>query len=106
MGGVEKRDWWIRKGSVSIRSETWYFPLFTRLIDMSVVNAYKIYTFFQNGRRSLTCSDLLHWPAFFKLLEIPRKRAHHSGSFFLADYEYLNYFFPARPDIPNSMSNF
>ena len=40
----------------------------------------------------------------FKLFQIPR-RAHHSGSFFPAYYEYLNYFFPARPDPRNVMLN-
>ena len=42
----------------------------------------------------------LHWPAFFKLFQIPRRWAQHSGTFFHADYEYLNHFFPARPDLP------
>ena len=59
MGGVDKHEWWISKYSVSIRSKKWYWPLFTRLIDMSPVNAYIIYTMVQNGRSSLTCSDLL-----------------------------------------------
>ena len=44
-------------------------------------------------------NDKLHWPAFFKLFRIPRRRAHHSDSFFPADYEYLNHFFPARRDL-------
>ena len=34
----------------------------------------------------------LNWPAFLKLL--------HSNSFFPAQYEYLNKFFPAPPDLP------
>ena len=38
----------------------------------------------------------LHRPAFIKLFQIPRWRAHHSGRFFPAYYEYLNHFFPAR----------
>ena len=42
----------------------------------------------------------LHWPAFLKLFQIPRRRAHHADSFFPADYEYINHFFPARPDLP------
>ena len=44
----------------------------------------------------------LHWPAFLKLfqIQIPRRRAHHSGTFFPGDhYEYLNHFFPARRDL-------
>ena len=43
----------------------------------------------------------LHRPAFFKLFQIARRRAHYSGSFFPADFEYLDHFFPARPDLPN-----
>ena len=44
--------------------------------------------------------QLLHWPAFFKLFQILRIRAHHSGSFLPADYEYQNHFFLARQDLP------
>ena len=44
MGGADKHEWWICKYSLSIRSKYWYCPLFTRLIDMSDVNAYIFYT--------------------------------------------------------------
>ena len=45
---------------------------------------------------------LLHWPTFLNLFQIPGKRAHHSDSFFPAEYEYLNHFIPARPDHPKN----
>ena len=35
-----------------------------------------------------------------KKIQIPRRKVHHSGSFFPAEYEYVNNFFPARPDFP------
>ena len=41
----------------------------------------------------------LDWPAFFKLFQIPRRRAHHSGSYFPVDYEYLNQIFLTRQDL-------
>jgi len=34
----------------------------------------------------------LHWLAFFKLFQIPRRRARYSDSFFPAEYEYLKHF--------------
>ena len=41
-----------------------------------------------------------HLPAFFNLFQISRRRGHHSGSLFPADYEYLNHFSLAGPDLP------
>ena len=43
MGGVDKHDWLVSKYACSIRGKKWYWPIFTRLIDMAVVNAYAIY---------------------------------------------------------------
>ena len=36
---------------------------------------------------------------FLKLFQIPWRRAHHSERLFPAEYEYLNNFFPARPNL-------
>lgn len=43
MGGVDLHDWLLEKHSIAIRGMKWYFCLFTRLIDMAVVNGYVIY---------------------------------------------------------------
>ena len=44
--------------------------------------------------------NALHWRAFLKLFQIPRRKVQHSDSFFSAEYEYVNHFCPARPDFP------
>ena len=33
-------------------------------------------------------SPLIHWSAFFKLFQIPKRKAYHSESFFPAEYEH------------------
>ena len=43
MGGVDKMDWLINKYRIKIRAKKWYFPLFTNMIDMAVVNAHVLY---------------------------------------------------------------
>ena len=43
MGGVDKMDWLINKYKIKIRAKKWYFPLFTNMIDMAVVNAHVLY---------------------------------------------------------------
>lgn len=44
MGGVDRMDWSINKYRIKIRGKKWYFPIFTNLIDMTVVNAHVLYT--------------------------------------------------------------
>ena len=43
MGGVDKMDWLINKYRIKIRAKQCYFPLFTKIIDMSIVNACVLY---------------------------------------------------------------
>ena len=43
MGGVDKMDWLINKYRTKIRAKKWYFPFFTNMIDMAVVNAHVLY---------------------------------------------------------------
>ena len=45
MGGVDKHDWLVGKYSVGIRGKKWYWPLFTRILNMTMVNAWIIYKF-------------------------------------------------------------
>lgn len=44
MGGVDRMDWSINKYRVKIRGKKWYFPIFTNLIDMTLINAHILYT--------------------------------------------------------------
>ena len=43
MGGVDKMDWMINKYRIKIRGKRWHFPIFTYIIDMTVINAYVLY---------------------------------------------------------------
>ena len=45
MGGVDKHDWLVWEYSVGIRGKKWYWPLFTCILDMTMVNALIIYKF-------------------------------------------------------------
>ncbi len=45
MGGVDKHDWLAGKYSVSIRGKKWYWPLFIRLLDMTMINAWIVHKF-------------------------------------------------------------
>ena len=43
MGGDDKHDWWVSKYATKIRAKKWYWPIFTRILDMAVVNAHIMY---------------------------------------------------------------
>lgn len=43
MGGVDQHDWFVGKYATKIRAKKWYWPLFTRILDMAVVNAWIVY---------------------------------------------------------------
>lgn len=43
MGGVDHHDWLLGKYCIRIRGKKWYWPLFTRMIDMSMINAWIIH---------------------------------------------------------------
>ena len=43
MGGDDKMDWVINKYRIKIHGKKWYFPNFTHIIDMTVINAYILY---------------------------------------------------------------
>ncbi|XP_039631232.1 piggyBac transposable element-derived protein 3-like [Polypterus senegalus] len=43
MGGVDHNDWLVGKYVVSIRGKKWYWCLFTRMLDMAIVNAWIVY---------------------------------------------------------------
>ena len=61
MGGVDKMDWLINKHKIKIQAKKWYFPLFTNMIDMAVVNAHVLYCMANEKipllkfRRSIVC---------------------------------------------------
>ena len=52
MGGVDKMDWMINMYRIKIKSKKWYFPIFTNLVDMTVVNAHVLHEMV-NGEISL-----------------------------------------------------
>ncbi|XP_028658906.1 piggyBac transposable element-derived protein 2-like [Erpetoichthys calabaricus] len=49
MGGVDHHDWLVSKYCVSIRGKKWYWPLFTRCIDMAIVNAWILHKSIHGG---------------------------------------------------------
>ena len=57
MGGVDKHDWLAGKYSVAIRGEKWYWPLFIRILDMAMVNAWIIYKFVNENNDSMHLLD-------------------------------------------------
>lgn len=56
MGGVDHHDWLLEKHSIAIRGKKWYWCLFTRMIDMALVNASIIYRNI-HGSDSMTMKD-------------------------------------------------
>lgn len=57
MGGVDKHDWLVGKyADIGIRGKKWYWPLFTRMIDMAVTNAWLLYRHL-HGSKSLSCLE-------------------------------------------------
>lgn len=49
MGGVDQHDWNVGKYAVQIRAKKWYWVIFTRLLDMAIVNAWIIYRMVNNS---------------------------------------------------------
>lgn len=43
MGGVDKLDWNVNKYRIKIRGKKWYFPIFTNMMDLTLVNAHALY---------------------------------------------------------------
>lgn len=43
MGGVDKLDWNVNQYRIKMHGKKWYFPIFTKIIDTAVVNAYILY---------------------------------------------------------------
>ena len=43
MGGIDHHDWLLEKHSISIRGKKWYWSIFTRILDMAVVNSFVLY---------------------------------------------------------------
>lgn len=53
MGGVDHHDWLASKYATSLRGKKWYWPLFTRILDMMVVNAWVIHKLLHQGKEQL-----------------------------------------------------
>ena len=56
MGGVDHHDWLLEKHFVSIRGKKWYWSIFTRILDMAVVNSFVPYRLI-HGSNSISIKD-------------------------------------------------
>ncbi|XP_068201516.1 piggyBac transposable element-derived protein 2-like [Palaemon carinicauda] len=76
IGGVDHHDLLASKYVTSLRGKKWYWPLFTRVQDMTVVNAWIIHKFLHTGKEQL---DLVSFRRevcvpYLKLGEANRRR--------------------------------
>jgi hypothetical protein len=53
MGGVDSHDWLLEKHTIKIRGKKWYWPIFTRIVDMAVVNTCVIYNMVNAEKKSI-----------------------------------------------------
>ncbi|KAG8226269.1 hypothetical protein J437_LFUL004826 [Ladona fulva] len=56
MGGVDMHDWLLEKHAIAIKGKKWYWSVFTRILDMSIVNAYLLYRDI-HGKQSISIKD-------------------------------------------------
>ena len=56
MGGVDQDDWLLEKHSISIRGKKWYWSIFTRILDMAVVNSFVLHRLIL-GSNSISIKD-------------------------------------------------
>lgn len=56
MGGVDHLDWLVGKYAIQIRGKKWYWPLFTRLLDISLTNAWILYRIL-HGNDACSCLE-------------------------------------------------
>ena len=54
MGGVDSHDWLCGKYATGIRGKKWYWCLFTRMLDMAVVNAWLLHRLVQTDGSPLS----------------------------------------------------
>ena len=57
MGWVDQHDWFAGKYSVSIRGKKWYWPIFIRLLDMAIINAWIIHKYVNGTDRKMNLLD-------------------------------------------------
>lgn len=53
MGGVDLHDQTVNNYRICIRGKKWWWPLFTHMINMTVVNAWRIYQLTGDSRLDL-----------------------------------------------------
>lgn len=54
MGGVDHHDWLLEKHHISVRGKKWYWCLFTRIIDMAIVNGCILYNTVHKGQKKMS----------------------------------------------------
>ena len=78
MEGVGHHDWLLQKHTIAIRSKNWYWCLYTRIIDMELVNASILYRNI-HGCNSMTIKDFRR-AVFVKYLKLRIGRKVLNGS--------------------------
>ncbi|GFW55236.1 transposable element Tcb2 transposase [Trichonephila clavipes] len=53
MGGVDSHDWLLEKHTIKICGKNWYWLIFTRIVDMAVVNTCVIYNMVNIEKKSI-----------------------------------------------------
>ncbi|KAG8240209.1 hypothetical protein J437_LFUL019340, partial [Ladona fulva] len=56
MGGEDMHDWLLEKHAIAIKGKKRYWRVFTRIVDMSIVNAYLLYRDI-HGKQSISIKD-------------------------------------------------
>ncbi|KAJ8913370.1 hypothetical protein NQ315_008762 [Exocentrus adspersus] len=56
MGGVDHHDWLLEKYSIAIRGKKWYWCLFTKMVDMAIINSFLRYRRIR-GKKPITLKD-------------------------------------------------
>lgn len=77
MGGVDQHDWLIGKYGIQVRGKKWYWPLFTRMVDMALTNAWILYRTI-HGNAALNCLEFRRAIVvpYLKISAKPSKRQH------------------------------
>ena len=44
MGGVDQHNWHLENYRIKVRSKKWYWCLFTRILDMAILNSCLLYS--------------------------------------------------------------
>lgn len=94
MGGVDHHDWLLEKHSISIRGKKWYWCLFTRMVDMAVINSFLLYRRI-HGKKSVTLKD------FRRQIAVPYLKLGHGRN--ILKGRPLSYPSTSRTNVPDDV---